>query len=151
MKVFTVQGMRELDRRAIEEFGLSQDILMENAGQAVYEVAKTKFGTTGKRFTVLCGAGNNGGDGLVAARKLNSVGAEVRVYLLSDEDSLHGAVRRNLDAVVRAGIPLQQLHKSDELYLGRHDDVIVDAIFGTGLSRGLEGLHKEVIELVNAT
>jgi len=151
MKIFNVQGMRELDRRAIEEFGLSQDILMENAGQAVYEVAKTEFGTTGKRFTVLCGAGNNGGDGLVAARKLNSVGAEVRVYLLSDEDSLHGAVRRNLDAVVRAGIPLQQLHKSDELYLGRHDDVIVDAIFGTGLSRGLEGLHKEVIERVNAT
>ena len=151
MKVFTVEGMRELDRRAIDEFGLSQEILMENAGQAVYEVAKTEFGITGKRFTVLCGGGNNGGDGLVVARKLNSVGAEVRVCLLSDEDSLRGVVRRNCDAVVRAGIPLQQLNGGDELYLGRQGDVIIDAIFGTGLSREPEGVYKAVIERVNAS
>ncbi|MBN1857264.1 MAG: NAD(P)H-hydrate dehydratase [Dehalococcoidia bacterium] len=151
MKVFTVEGMRELDRRATEEFGLSPDILMENAGIAVYEVAKAEFGISGRRFTVLCGGGNNGGDGLVAARKLNSMGADVRVYLLAAEDSLRGPVRRNCDAVVKAGILLEQLSAGDDLYLGRQHDVIIDAIFGTGLSRGPEGLYREIIECVNAS
>ncbi len=148
MRICTVQEMRELDRRAIEEFGLSGDILMENAGQAVYEVAKAEFGTEGRRFVVLCGGGNNGGDGLVVARKLHSVGAEVRVYLLADESSLHGAARRNLDAAMRAGIPLQRLRTVEDLSLGRSGDVLIDAIFGTGLSRSPEGLHREVIERV---
>ncbi len=149
MRICTVQEMRELDRRAVEEFGLSEDILMENAGQAVYEVAKAEFGTDGRRFVVLCGGGNNGGDGLVVARKLHSVAAEVKVYLLSDEDALHGAARRNLDAAMRAGIPLQRLRMVEDLYLGRPHDVLIDAIFGTGLSRSPEGLNREVIERVN--
>jgi hydroxyethylthiazole kinase-like uncharacterized protein yjeF len=151
MRVCTVHEMRDCDRRAAELYGLSDEILMENAGDAVYDVVMRRYGVDGRRFVVLCGGGNNGGDGLVVARKLNSVGAEVRVFLLAAEDSLSGASAKNLAAIARAGIPLQRLTTIEELYLGRSCDVVIDAMLGTGLSRQPAGLFAEAIELVNAT
>ncbi|MCK9356545.1 MAG: NAD(P)H-hydrate dehydratase [Dehalococcoidia bacterium] len=151
MRVSTVEEMRGCDRRATEVYGLSEEILMENAGQALYEVLKSEFGLVGRRFVVLCGGGNNGGDGLVVARKLHSRECDVRVCLLVDEDSLQGAPRRNLEAAMRAGIPVQRIRSADELGLGRPCDVVVDALFGTGLSRCPEGLFADVIEALNAS
>jgi len=151
VRVCTISEMRDCDRRASAEYGLPEEILMENAGNAVYDVVMRRHGIDGRRFVVLCGGGNNGGDGLVVARKLNSVGADVRVFLLADEDSLSGASAKNLAAVVRAGIPLQRLTSIEELYLGRTCDVVIDAMLGTGLSRQPTGLYAEVIGMVNAT
>jgi len=151
MRVCTIDEMRDCDRRASTEYGLPQEILMENAGTAVYDVLMRRYGIDGRRFVVLCGGGNNGGDGLVVARKLNSVGAEVRVFLLAAEDALSGASAKNLATVVRAGIPLQRLTDVEELYLGRSCDVVVDAMLGTGLSREPVGLYAEAISMVNAT
>ncbi len=151
MRVCTVQEMRECDRRAVEDYGLSEAILMENAGQAVYEVVKREFDISGSRFAVLCGGGNNGGDGLVVARKLYSLGARVKAYLLTDGYSMRGAARSNFEAVVRADVPLQRIHSAEELCLERSCDVVIDAIFGTGLFRSPEGLYAEVIERVNAS
>jgi NAD(P)H-hydrate epimerase len=74
MKVSTVSEMRALDRTAIEEFGITEELLMENAGQAVYFVILTESGIAGKRFLMFCGLGNNRGDGLVVARKIHSSG-----------------------------------------------------------------------------
>ena len=149
MRICTVQEMRELDRRAVETCGLSEVVLMENAGHAVCEVARKEFGTSDRRFVVICGAGNNGGDGLVAARLLHSSGADVRVELLADEGALSGAARTNLEAALGCGVIVQRIHASDELYLGRSSDVVVDAIFGTGLSRAPDGVHADVIERLN--
>ncbi len=151
MRVCTVQEMRECDRRAVEDYGLSDAILMENAGQAVYEVVKREFDTSGSRFVVVCGAGNNGGDGLVVARKLHSLGAKVKVYLLADGDSMRGAARSNFDAVICADVPLQRIHSAEELCFEPSCDVVIDAILGTGLSRSPEGLYAEAIERVNAS
>ncbi|MFW6103263.1 MAG: NAD(P)H-hydrate epimerase, partial [Chloroflexota bacterium] len=149
MRVCTVQEMRELDRRAVEECSLPEAILMENAGQAVYNVVKSQYGTGGRRYMVICGRGNNGGDGLVLARLLHSNGADVRVFLLSDESSLSGVAKMNLDAAIKAGIPLQRLRTVEDLYLGRQCDVVVDALFGTGITREVGGLEAEVIRKVN--
>jgi len=149
MRVCTVEEMRELDRRALDEYGLSEAILMENAGHSVYDVLTRRYGTDGVRYTVVCGRGNNGGDGLVVSRKLHSAGADVRVFVLSHEDELSGAARANLHAARKAGIPLQRLQTIDDLYLGRSSDVVVDAMFGTGITREVRGLDAQVIRHVN--
>ena len=149
MRICTVQEMRDCDRRAVESLGLSTEILMENAGHAVCEVVKKEFGISDRRFIVACGGGNNGGDGLVAARLLHSLGADVRVALLVDEAVIGGAARTNLHAALCCGVPVQRIQTADDLHIGRSCDVVVDAIFGTGLSRRPEGLQSEVIERLN--
>jgi NAD(P)H-hydrate epimerase len=91
MKVSRVSEMRALDTKAIEQFGIMEELLMENAGEAVYFVLLKEIGITGKRFVVLCGGGNNGGDGLVIARKIHSVGGAVKVFILGDPSKYKGA------------------------------------------------------------
>ena len=70
MKVASVQQMQNMDKTAIEKYGIAGELLMENAGLAVYSVILKEFGIEGKRFVIICGSGNNGGDGLVVARKM---------------------------------------------------------------------------------
>ena len=150
MKISTVKQMRELDRAAIERFGIPEEILMENAGEAAYFLIHSRLGLRGKRFTVVCGAGNNGGDGFVVARKLLSSGGSVRVVLLGDPDNYRGAAGRNMDMVLALGIDTGPF--DDPATFERHlreSDVVVDALFGTGLTRNVEGMHREVIDLVN--
>ncbi len=150
MKVARVSEMRKLDRTAVDEFGITEELLMENAGQAAYFVLLREFGIRDKKFLVFCGIGNNGGDGFVIARKIHSNGGEVRVFILGDRDKFKGAAKTNLDIVSRLPIEISQVEsigsiKKDVL----HSDAIVDAIFGTGLMRDVEGLYSDVIELVN--
>ncbi len=150
MKVSTVAEMRELDRTAIEKYGIPDALLMENAGLSAYFVLLQQTGVKGKRFVVFCGGGNNGGDGLVVARKLHSNGGEVKVFLLSKPEKFKGSAKANFEIV--SGLPLEMQRvesleavKSDVF----HSDVIVDAIFGTGLTREVGGLYREIIELIN--
>ncbi len=149
MRICTVQEIRECDRQVMENYGLSEVVLMENAGQAVCQVVKREFGITDRRITVLCGGGNNGGDGFVAARLLHSWGADVRIALLVEESSLGGAARTNFVAAQLAGVPVLRVNVAADLALGRPRDVVIDAIFGTGLSRKPEGVQAAVIERVN--
>ena len=74
MKVSSVAEMQALDRKAIEVYGIPEDVLMENAGEAAYRVLERKVGAAGKRIAVVCGVGNNGGDGFVVARRLHAAG-----------------------------------------------------------------------------
>ncbi len=76
MKISTVEQMRNLDKSAIENFGITQEFLMENAGEAVYFVILQEYGVKNKKFVLFCGIGNNGGDGLVVARKIHSTGGD---------------------------------------------------------------------------
>ena len=150
MKVSRVDEMRNLDKSATEEFGISEDLLMENAGQAVYFVILREFEIKNKKFVIFCGGGNNGGDGLVVARKIHSNGGEATIFLLDDETKFTGAAKRNFEIVSKIPIEISKVSsiesiKSEVL----HSDAIVDAIFGTGLDRGVGGIHKDVIQAIN--
>ncbi len=150
MKVCRVGEMRDLDRRATEEYGIAQEILMENAGEATYFVALNESGVTGRKFVVFCGTGNNGGDGFVVARKLHSMGAGVKIFLLGGSDRLSGAAKTNFDIISRMPI---EIHEVDSIDAARvdtlHCDAVIDAIFGTGLDREPSGIHRAAIELIN--
>ena len=150
MKVSRVSEMRALDRTAIEEFGIVAELLMENAGQAVYFVLLKEFGIKGKNFVIFCGLGNNGGDGLVVARKIHSSGGAVKVFVLGDPDKFKGAAKINFDIVSRLPMEVRQIASTEAARTEVADcDGIVDAILGTGLTRDVTGLYRDVIELIN--
>ena len=150
MNVAKVDEMKDLDRRAGAEFGISQDLLMENAGQAVYFVISQELGTKDNKFVVFCGGGNNGGDGLVVARKIHSNGGEVKVFLLDDEAKFGGAAIKNFEIMSRMPIEMSRISSIDSVIPELLDcDAIVDAIFGTGLVRKVSGIYKDVIRLIN--
>ncbi len=150
MNVSTVKQMRAMDRTAIEQYGIAEELLMENAGQAACTVLQDMAPITGRHVLIFCGLGNNGGDGLVLARKLHSLAAEVSVYLLGAPNRFSGVTRLNLNIVRRLPLSMSQLVDcntlADEL---TRCDTVVDAIFGTGLSREISGLQAQVIELIN--
>jgi NAD(P)H-hydrate epimerase len=152
MKVTTVDQMRSLDQRAIEEYGIIEELLMENAGGAAYTLLSQEVGVQSKHFLVFCGVGNNGGDGCVLARLLHANGGDVSVFVLSDPDKFRGTAKLNFDLLAKLPIPVQQVHSLDVVETAlAHTDFVVDAIFGTGLSRDVGGIYRDVIETLNAS
>jgi len=152
VKISSVSEMRELDRTAVEVFGIREELLMENAGDATYSVILREYGIRGKTFIVCCGIGNNGGDGFVIARKIHSNGGNVKVFVLGDRAKYKGAARLNLDIVLKLGILIRDVTSADSIRMDiAHADAIVDAIFGTGLIREVTDLYRDVIELINAS
>ncbi len=152
MKVSRVSEMHNLDRQAIEKYDIPGRILMENAGEAAYFVILKEFGIKGRRFVVICGTGHNGGDGLVVARKLHSTGGDVRILCMGDPKKFDETVRFHYEMVAKMPIPFVRV-TDENLDLVRSEveraDAVVDAIFGTGLSREVKGRYREVIRLVN--
>ena len=150
MKVSTVEQMRDLDKTSIEKYGLTEEILMENAGEAAYFVILKNFGIKNKKFIIFCGTGNNGGDGLVVARKIHSNGGIVKIYLLGDEKKFKGAAKLNFEIVSKIPLDIRYVKSIEDVEIDvLHSDAIVDAIFGTGLARDVEGIYKDVIQLIN--
>jgi NAD(P)H-hydrate epimerase len=150
MKVSSVGQMREMDRRAIETLGISEEILMENAGAASAQVLSREFGLAGRRYVIICGIGNNGGDGLVLARHILSAGGTPRVFLAGDPRRFRGAAKINMEIVKRLPIEVKRINGIAEIRSAAvHSDGIVDALFGTGLDREVKGIYRDVIEAVN--
>ncbi len=150
MKITTVAEMRELDRTAMEKYGIIEELLMENAGEALYFALLKEIGIEDKKFVVFCGVGNNGGDGFVIARKIHSNGGAVKVFILGDKSKFKGAAKLNLDIVSRLPIEVRELESVESMRTDiSHCHGIVDAIFGTGLTRDVGGLYRDVIELIN--
>jgi hydroxyethylthiazole kinase-like uncharacterized protein yjeF len=150
MKVSCVDEMRALDQQAIDRFGLTPEILMENAGGAVYSVISQECGVVAKRVAVFCGAGNNGGDGFVVARKLHSTGADVEVFLLSQPGQLRGAAKTNFEIIAKMPLPIVLVETAEQVKDAiLRADIIVDAMFGTGLTRDVGGIYRDVIHLIN--
>ncbi|MEM1524513.1 MAG: NAD(P)H-hydrate epimerase, partial [Nitrososphaerales archaeon] len=149
MKVCRNSEIRELDKRAMEEYGISEEILMENAGESAYFVILKEFGVRGKRFAIFCGPGNNGGDGFVVARKLHSNGAYVKIFLLAEKEKYKGSAKKNFEIISKFPIEIEKANI--DLIKNSLDkiDAIVDAIFGTGLERNIEGTYRDVIDLIN--
>ena len=152
MKVSTVPQMRALDKQAIEEYGVSEQLLMENAGIAAFSVLLNEFGIEGKCFLVFAGVGNNGGDGCVLARKIHSNGGLVKVFILGNPDNFKGSSKINFEILSHMPIEVQRVETIEKMQADAGDcDLIVDAIFGTGLSRDVGGVYREVIQWINAS
>jgi len=150
MKISSVAQMRDLDRTAVERFGIEDKLLMENAGLATCNVVQSEFGIKGRKFAVFCGVGNNGGDGCVVARKLHSNGGDVKVLIVGNPGRLAGSARMNFDIIKKLPIEIREIVDADSVRAYVLDsDGIVDAIFGTGLARDVEGVYRDVIEMIN--
>jgi ADP-dependent NAD(P)H-hydrate dehydratase / NAD(P)H-hydrate epimerase len=149
MKIVTAEQMREIDRKAAD-MGISTAFLMENAGRAVAEATRDFIDyTAGKRVLALAGAGNNGGDALVAARYLYEWGAEVKVYLLSER----AADDKNLQLLEQHAIEIVRLDNDKALSrlkgMLSEAAVVIDGILGTGRARAIAGDFKEVLSKIN--
>lgn len=151
-RVVTTEEMRRLDAAASESFGIPALVLMENAGAAVARAAREHLSSSRHRAVVLCGPGNNGGDGLVAARHLAQAGIDVSVLLTRAE--LPGDAGVNLAICRKIGMRLYSWPEDaegaavlDALVPG---DLVIDAIFGTGLKRAPQGAARAAIEAANA-
>ncbi|HNY66437.1 MAG TPA: NAD(P)H-hydrate dehydratase [Deltaproteobacteria bacterium] len=150
MKVSSVEEMRAMDAAASERYGIEELLLMENAGLAACTVLDREVGIRGSTFVILCGPGNNGGDGFVVARKILSSGGTPKVFILGERDKYRNAARKNLEILGRLPIEVTDLDSIQGL---RHElihaDAVVDALLGTGLQREVTGLFADVIREVN--
>ena len=155
MRVLTAEQMREADRRTIEEVGIPSIVLMENAGHRIVSAMHATIrDLAGRRVGILCGRGNNGGDGLVVARLLSQQGLVVRVFLLGRAEEFGGDAGTNLRVAQRLGVSIVEVVDRDTWDGARPDldecDLVVDAMFGTGLNRPLDDLSSSVAADVNA-
>ncbi|MBF0328985.1 MAG: NAD(P)H-hydrate dehydratase [Nitrospirae bacterium] len=145
MKVVTSSEIAEIDRLTIQKLGVSQQVLMERAGLAIAN--KVKEIAPSKKIVVLCGSGNNGGDGLVAARELNSLGFKISALVFAGKTKLGQACKLQIKIAESFGVAVEfrtKLQNSD-----LHGAFVIDALFGTGLSRPIAGGFADVISLIN--
>ena len=152
MNTLTCAQVRELDRRASEEYRLPGIVLMENAGRGVVEVMGA-LGIDGP--VVIClGSGNNGGDGLVMARHLDILGCQVALFHWHDAAKWHGDAATNRDIVMASGIRLEAMSAAtSDAFQQAVDEAawVVDAILGTGAGGNPRAPYDEVIRIANAS
>jgi NAD(P)H-hydrate epimerase len=149
MPVLTREQSRELDRRALTEYGLPALVLMENAARSVCAFALEMLGTRAAdthptRIVIACGPGNNGGDGLAAARHLRIAGADVRIVLLDERCA--GDCAQHLRVARAMRQPIQVWAESGTI---EPCDLLIDALFGTGLSRPLDTRATSLVRAIN--
>ena len=156
LKVVTAEEMREIDRLTTEKYGIPSILLMENAAHAAARIITEKLGGSvkGKSFLILCGKGNNGGDGAALGRILWTMGAFVWIHLFGKIEETKGEARANFEILekiswkARSGSLYffeEDLNSFDDYYASTnwdYSDCLVDALFGTGISRELEGFHQ---------
>src|ERR1700722_16987041 len=160
MKALTAAEMREVDRQTTARLGIPGLQLMESAGQQVCDVilrwldgVRTPESRQELKISILCGKGNNGGDGLVVARHLKVTGTEPQVYFFGDPAKLAGDARENFQRWRRTGGALNVVDSENEWQKVKgtigSSDVIVDALLGTGLRGAVTGLTAKAISAVN--
>ncbi|MBT5260068.1 MAG: NAD(P)H-hydrate epimerase, partial [Nitrospina sp.] len=153
LPVVTAEQMQAIDRHAIDDLGIPGITLMENAGiGVVQELQKSSSDLSHKKVFIFCGKGNNGGDGFVIARHLSSLGSEVRVLLAGKLSELKGDAKVNATSAQNIGIQVDELdpdNLNQHDHKLRHCDIIIDAVFGTGLNKPVTGFMEEVIGKIN--
>ncbi len=153
MKVATVQKMREMDARAMREYEIPGVVLMENAGLRVVEEIKKMYPSKSLRAVIVCGRGNNGGDGFVIARHLMNLGSQVTVYAMALEKDYRGDALINFCILNHMKAEVKHILKEEDLSLLVKDlskaNLVVDALLGTGLDSEVRGLMGGVIDRIN--
>ena len=150
MKIVSAAEMREIDRVTTERFEVASLTLMENAGSAVADFALRNFADA-KQICVICGKGNNAGDGFVAARKLRDAGLQINVVLLANPEDLRGDAAemfRRMKIEPTRATTNDELAKTREKLRGA--DLLIDAVLGTGFRPPVSGLYAQAIETMNA-
>jgi len=148
LRVASAEDIRRLDALAVEKYGLTEDLLMENAGAAVARLVAVK--TEPGLVAVFAGSGNNGGDGLAAARHLASLGVEVTVLLVGSRGRMKGAAKRQLERLEAAGVEALDYEEGmGALWFTAPALVVVDAMLGIGLNRQVAGKYRKAVEDIN--
>jgi NAD(P)H-hydrate epimerase len=148
IKIFAVDQIKEADAYTIANEPVASIDLMERAANACYQWLKTKIGDREPRFFIYCGPGNNGGDGLAIARMLRASQYQINICISSDQNLYSADSRENLNRLNKAGITVVD-YVSALKWAPGPDDVIIDALFGSGLSRSLDGIFAEIINSIN--
>jgi len=156
VRILTAAQMREADRFTIEDIGIPSLVLMENAGRQVVAAIEAAYEEQlAGRVAVLCGRGNNGGDGFVVARTLLQRGVDTAVFVIGSLGDVRGDARTNLDILGRLGLTVVEIgdEQSWELHFSEISQctLIVDAILGTGLKAAVNGMLETVFADVNAS
>ncbi len=152
MDYVTAKQMQEMDNIAQEKFGIPGFLLMENAGRAVFEEIMNSLPDRKGKIVLVCGKGNNGGDAFTAARHLMNNGFDIEVFLIGKAEDLKGDAKSNYEIVAKMGGLIRQLSfESMEFFENelKHASLVVDAIFGTGLSRKTGEPYKTIIKKIN--
>src|SRR5918999_4864567 len=156
MRILNAAQMREADRFTIEDIGIPSLVLMENAGRQVVAAIEAAFESRLEgRVAVLCGRGNNGGDGFVVARTLAQRGIDAAVFVIGAVADVRGDARTNLDILGRLGVTVVEVNDEQawELHFSEISQctLIVDAVFGTGLNSKVSGMLETVVADLNAS
>lgn len=155
MKAVTAQEMKDIDLKAMNEFGIPGIVLMENAGRRVADAVLERAGSAqGTTVTIFAGKGNNGGDGFVAARHLFNMGADVKVLLLESPEKITGDAAINLAVWQKMGQKVYTVTQKEDFNAARlflvRTDIVVDAIYGTGFKGKVRDYAGRIIEAINA-
>ncbi|MEK7396826.1 MAG: NAD(P)H-hydrate dehydratase [Candidatus Poribacteria bacterium] len=155
MKIVTAKEMRNIDFQTINEVGIPGVVLMENAGLGVVQAIERDFPLQTFSIAIFAGKGNNGGDGLVIARYLANKGYRVTTYLLAEPDKFIGDALINLRIAQNIGLNIEYILSDEQLNEKKgiisQNNLIIDAIFGTGLNGPVRGFASNVIDYLNST
>lgn len=155
MRVVTSAEIQEIDRTSIRQFGIPGALLMETAGILTTRVILERFHAVGKKVTVICGTGNNGGDGFVIARHLQRQGVICSTVIVGKKEKLEGDALLNYRLLAGNSPDLRECRDNSQISMLTtllHDSsLIVDALFGTGLSSPVKGLAEDVIAMINSS
>uniref|UniRef100_A0A7V0Z6Q7 Bifunctional NAD(P)H-hydrate repair enzyme n=1 Tax=candidate division WOR-3 bacterium TaxID=2052148 RepID=A0A7V0Z6Q7_UNCW3 len=154
MRLVNNQQMQKIDKWAQEVLKIPGIVLMENAGRGCVEVLSRYFDLNGLNVLVVCGKGNNGGDGMVIARHLKNNGSNVKVVLLDRGEELKGDALVNYQILKKAKFDIIETNSAKiliKVFKESHYDCIIDAIFGTGFRGEAQGIFSEAIRLINET
>ena len=152
-RIMSRDEVRAVDAWAINDLNIPGVVLMENAGRSCAELALRQLaGIEQPKVCIFCGTGNNGGDGYVIARHLINNGIEVRVALCGNRDKVRGDAKINLDILTAIGGSVEMFRPDDKavVKLSQGCDLIVDALFGTGLNGTVRDDYLQLVESINA-
>ncbi|WP_125153995.1 NAD(P)H-hydrate dehydratase [Clostridium rectalis] len=150
MKIGTCQVSKNIDKYCIEDLSIPSIVLMENAAiKIIKNIDLSKFNS----FVIICGKGNNGGDGFAVARHLHILNKNIEVFLIGGDNGLSKDCEINYRILKNMGIGVNSISNIEDIFNLREtlekSDISIDALFGTGLTRKIEGIYNDVISVIN--